>query len=733
MHARSVRHLFLGLVLMLSLILVIGGNGALIVRSAPPGFVTSNGFTLQIPQQVPVFRLTALAVNEDQTSQLAQRFGNIYARQPVAAETYLSNPRYTVPNTQTLSLLTQYGATGGFYAFNLEEVGRETPVGKLDPGQLQGRACQFLLNGGFMAGDGQLLIDRQIPQNVQTITNPQFCDLNENTPFGTIKTIEAATLPANALQQDEPITETIGAVIEIPMGIPYAIDRQSPQFLPIGGPGGHLSLLFSTTDVDAQGNWLDPNSPGLAAVAMPFFGRQPQMLERTFPIRDPRAVRDEVEQLVRATYPDATNVTIPDPALLYFVRDAAVEQEIMEPVLDFGAIEVTVDGETIVLRNITVPLIEGGAQGLGATVQITEPANDSRFRPGTAVTFRGTIADGAAPYTYQWFLDDNEPLSDPAVREAAGEVTLLTDQLPVQGRDGLPAGSTVILRVTDSLGIVREATVFVAPEVIPAVYLPLVVRGGAATSSVAPAASLAQVGYTFGVEGNWDYPPYGPGGSDLPGVIPDVNGFRNGMTSYGYASRFFWSNGSAWERDWRDCGIGNGIDCTFGVDRAAFVYYAGHGGAGGLSMASSKDSTWFDGSNARYQNLRWVGFASCQTLRVQGYSAGNEPIRRWFNAFRGAHMLLGFNSNMSDIAFGGRFVDNMRMPSFFGIDFPWAQQTIAQAWVNTAFQMNAGKPAYIYARSASANPNNDKLPRPGQPMPPRPFPVQSYHWVWWNF
>jgi hypothetical protein len=109
-------------------------------------------------------------------------------------------------------------------------------------------------------------------------------------------------------------------------------------------------------------------------------------------------------------------------------------------------------------------------------------------------------------------------------------------------------------------------------------------------------------------------------------------------------------------------------------------------------------------------------------------------LRRWFNAFQGAHMLLGFNSNMADIAFGGQLVANMRMPSFPIIgDLPWAQLTIAQAWVKTAFDMNAGKPAYIYARSSTVNPINDKLPKPGSAFPSRPTLVTSYHWVWWEF
>jgi hypothetical protein len=195
---------------------------------------------------------------------------------------------------------------------------------------------------------------------------------------------------------------------------------------------------------------------------------------------------------------------------------------------------------------------------------------------------------------------------------------------------------------------------------------------------------------------------------------------------------FNWYNSLAWERDWRDCALGGG-DCSYGVDRADYVYYSGHGSYGGLSIPSnSHDSSWFDGINARYQNARWVGFSSCLTLRAQWSTPGEEPIRRWFNAFQGAHMLLGFNSTMADIAFGPRLVDNMRIPTFLFIEFPWAQRTIAEAWVQTAFEMNAGKPAYIYATSATVDPSGNKLPKIGDPLLPRPYPVNWFYWVWWD-
>jgi hypothetical protein len=152
--------------------------------------------------------------------------------------------------------------------------------------------------------------------------------------------------------------------------------------------------------------------------------------------------------------------------------------------------------------------------------------------------------------------------------------------------------------------------------------------------------------------------------------------------------------------------------------------------------SNNHDSSWVDATKARFQNARWVGFSSCQTLRAQA-TPPTEPIRKWFNSFQGSHMLLGFNSNMADIAYGPVLVDNMRLPTlsipFFGtFEFPWAQRTIAEAWVQTAFQMNAGKPAYIYATSASVNPVGNKLPKVTDAPLPRPFPVNWFFWVWWN-
>lgn len=718
--------------------LVFGGGLAGSTSAQRPAFVTANGFVLQQGSSLPIYRFNAPIVDPaDTTAPLSQRFEGIYNRQDVAEENYLGRPRFSVVNEERGSLLTQYGATGGFYAFGIEGIAPETPSGKVDAELAQRQTCQFLLNNNFIAGDGSVLIGGQQPQGVIS-PNVQFCDFNvsENPPYQTTL-IQSATVGAAGLAQDT-LIENVGVVVQVPLYLPFPNDVQIQQIndlpgLPLGGPGGHLSLLFTTTDVISNAFSLDGEVGGLAAVAAPFYSRTFEFV-RNGVVADRDAVRAGIEAAVRASYPNATAVNVPNPNLLYMVGDAAVPQSGLEPMLQFSGITVEVDGETFILRDISVPALEGGAGGVGPTAAITAPAANAPFTPGANVTLAGTIDGGTPPYTYEWY-NEEELLLGGGTLDEPGAVQTTTNQLNGIGRDGEPIGATVILRVTDADGIVREAQQNLTP-IAPLLYLPNIraIGGGApAALQTAPLTpGIAQTsGHSFGVEGVWDYPPAGSGGSDLPGVIPDINGFRSGMTGYGYSQRFSWTNFAAWEKDWRDCSLGGG-DCTYGVDRTDFVYYAGHGGPGGISLGSTKDTKWVDGANARLQTARWVGFAACQTLRVQGATPGNEPIRRWFNAFRGAHMLLGFNSNMADIAFGGRLVDNMRIPRFFGFEFPSLQLSIRQAWVKTAFDMNAGKPAYIYARSATVNPVDNKLPKPGTPMPPRPTPVTSYHWVWWN-
>lgn len=698
-----------------------------------PTRVTANGVVLQVNNPLPVYRFTTPSINPiSSTLQLSQQFSGIYNRQSVGEDSYLGKPRFSVANTATLSVLQQYSATGGYFAFQVGQIATDTVRGVISTTVAQRLGCQFLLNNGFVSGAGELLLpDGKTPQNVATPNN-QFCDFDpQATPLYRTTLINATTQGAQGGAQG--LTQDVGVVVQVPLTLNTGRFSQVPT-VPLGGPGGHLSLLFRTTDEGDQGPSLDGGGngvPGLTSVAMPFFARTFDQV-RNVPTLDPVQVQQGVQQQVRAAFGATAAITVPLPSLEYFVSDAGVEQTALEPKFTFDGVTVVTDGNTIVLKQIVLPALEGGPGGFGPTVAITSPASGSGFLPGATVAVTGAISGGATPYSYTWELEDGTVVLSGTLA-TTGTVAVQTNQLTSEKKEGTAGQPTLRLRVIDSEGAERSAQLLLSPAA--ELYLPIIANDpvAAAIAAARPQGVEPQqaTNYSFGIEEASDYPPYGPGGSDLGGVPPDVNGFRSRMQNYGWSRTFHWRNASAWEKDWRDCGLG-GVDCSVGVDRTDFVYFSGHGGPGGISMPSNVTSGWASAENARFQRARWVSFSSCQTLRaVPNTSAA--PIRRWFNAFQGAHMLLGFNSNMADIAFGERLVNNMRPLTIFGIELPWTQRTIADAWVQTAFDMNAGKPSVIRAIGTNGvDPISNKLPKPNDPLLPRPFPVASYAWYWWN-
>jgi Family of unknown function (DUF6345) len=80
-------------------------------------------------------------------------------------------------------------------------------------------------------------------------------------------------------------------------------------------------------------------------------------------------------------------------------------------------------------------------------------------------------------------------------------------------------------------------------------------------------------------------------------------GFLNGMASRGHTAAFNWGDGNAWERDFRDVGLG-GDDVTW-TDNVDFVHFSSHGATGtnnvfrGFFGSSIDSCTWLS-SQARY-------------------------------------------------------------------------------------------------------------------------------------
>jgi hypothetical protein len=667
---------------------------------------------------LPVFAPLPVTVSQgtaDGLGLLLQGIGK--GTQSFSDTSHTGTPRFTVVNSDTGSFLEQY-AGGGFFALNPSSAFTTTAGGALDTGAVREQTCGFLKGRSFFSA-------QTLPEAL-----PADCHAGP-LPYRVTPILAASLTAAGQSTAQAADVVTTGMLVQVPLGV----DLGGGNRMPLRGPGGHLSLIFNNTTVPGVQSdpaalaSLDGVYMGISAVAVPY--------SRTLVSRGEYSVHDAplAVQSLQTIYPGAV-ITPGQPELVYYAADAAEDQRSLAPVWYFPDAMALVDGHEVDLRGFSDTAVDGFVP----SVAIIAPVDGSVFLVNQPVVITGTISGGAPPFTYTWMLDNGDTVTG---QTQGGLVTLITSTLPLPHAGDSPT-VTVRLQAVDSIGAANQALLSLQPG--PVVYLPLVMRAFAGaqtvmvrTQPVAPADATPQSAYWFGVEAGWDYPPYGPGGLDLAGVIPDANGFKSHMEDLGWGKRFFWSNASAWEKDWRDCTYPGGNDCTYGVDRADFVYYAGHGGPGAIYLPSnSHDTSWADANKMAFSTAKWVGFASCQTLRAQvapDAAADSAPIRRFFPSFSGgARLLLGFNSNMGDVAFGPRFVDNMRVPLFFGfIPMPWAQRTVAEAWVMTAFEMNAGKPAYMWVTGNGVDPFYDRLPGPYTPMPSvQPYPFGAWHWVWWN-
>jgi Family of unknown function (DUF6345) len=674
-----------------------------------------------LPISLPVFQLGAPAVNQDTLQRLAASYSGISPTATLSDTTFAGSLSLRSVNTQTGTSLQQFVATGGFFATNFQRAFSETAGLRLT-GYNPSTICSYL--------QGKSLF----PQDFAP-SDPKGCTGYRETPiYLSILTPTLPTSGANSPAAAGAISEVvqIGVEFQAPLEVVVGqLPTGGPMYMPLGGPGGHLSLLL--TGFGDQES-LDPMMTGLNAIAAPMNGRFIQRTIGSYPVVPPQVVRSQLSDRLRSILPAGAVITPGNPGLEYYVDHPAVTQTVIMPMWVFTDATANVGGEEVDLKGLTLP----GVEGFLPDVHITSPASNAIYFPGRPLTVTGTISGTAEPFTYTLEVEGGSVLTTGVAPSGTLQLPLNSVPFPI----GKGSGDNVVLRLsaTDSNGAMSQDSVLLQSPLF--VYLPLVLRDATGSSAMslpgaspwAEAPAQPATAFTMGVEWIQYYNGTNP---DLPGVPPDANGFYNRLVSLGWTGRFNWGNNAAWEKDWRDCSLG-GIDCTFGVDRAEFAYFSGHGSPARIYFGVNKDAYSFWGGNARFQNVRWAAFSSCQTLRAGPYvGPGNPPLTDWFNSFQGAYMLLGFHSTMGDIAFGGPLIDNMKLPKLFGvIPLFSSQPTIRDAWVMTAFQMNAGKPAYLYA-VGNLNPVDYKLPDPAWSFfyPDVSVPltgIYQFRWVWWN-
>lgn len=658
------------------------------------------------PGELPVYRLIPPLVNQDTAQGLAEILGNLNPTEVFSSPTHTGTTRFIVFGEGDGSILEQFEARGGFFAYNPNFAFEET-IANLDYGSRT--VCHYLLSKKLFPSD-------VLPAAVN-------CDGQAELPY----MVSPITLATLSLENPENGTDAvadsmvIGEVYQVPLAFEVGRDLGTqPLYIPVGGPGGHLSILLTGYDERPP---LDMDLIGLQALAIPTHGVNRERVG-IFPVIPPGVAAAALESRLQVAMPEA-RLALGEPDLIYYLDDPAVDQEFTVPSWYFPDATAVVDGEEVNLRGYTIPAVEGFLP----EVTITSPDDGTVYFPGAQIQLAAMVTSGEPPYDFSLELEDGTQVASGTSED--GVITLTTLPLPAGERPD--EGIFLNLEVIDDIGAAGMDSLYLQSPL--RVFMPTMLRQAGGLEGInfyetftTPQPQAVDAIRSMGAQ--W-IRYYNGHGSDLPGTQPDGTGFYNKMRDFGWTGKFHYYNNNAWEKDWRDCSLG-GIDCTYGVDRVDFAYFAGHGSPAKIYFGTNKDSYSFAAENARYQNLRWAGFATCQTLRAGPYvGPGNPPLTKWFNSFRGSYMLLGFHSNMADVAFGPRLADNLTPVMFFGI--PLYQNTIREAWVLTAFQMNAGKPAYLYARSASFNPVNLKLPAASSvdPAPLNPGSIIQYLWVWW--
>jgi len=658
-------------------------------ETAPPGSPQA------LPSTMPVFHILPYAVDDVVVMDNAALLNGVGATEVSMVGNRGMLDNFFALNPDDGNIVNQFDIGGGLFAVNYGNAFGETEM-TVDPTPEQ--ICNFLTSRGLFPSDE---------------VEPQFTDCR-GAPAYIVSSIHLTTVDP----LDEATTDTIvGKLVEVPLAID--IGTLAPEYIPLGGPGGHLSLLFAGAPATPS---LDDTLPGLQALSAPLFGRAREATPiGSYPVVPmPLAI-----SRFRAGFPAEMAVDPGTPVMEYYVGYPDMPQDALMPVWTFPDATADIDGTTVALKETTMP----GVEGFAPVVSSLNPLDGDVFLPDDPITIDFSVTGDFGPFTFTISSEGGE-LANGVMDSGANSI----DLGPLPNPEGHPSGHILTVHAENTYNQAGEATVFTGP--VQTVYLPLTARNAsesamafgpplrAAASENPPQGSGPQLGVGIEWVMNYHDPEL-----NLGQTKPDAEGFYNWLGGNGWAKKFNYGNDAAWEKDWRDCTLG-GIDCTYGVDRADFVYFSGHGSPSAWYFGKVKDYGGAWAGNARFQNVRWAAFSSCKTVKAGPYiGPGNPPLTEFFNSFQGAYMMLGFNSNMADVAFGFPFALGMRNP-IYDI-WPSLQPTIAQAWVSTAFNLHAGKPSYLYA-VGNLNPVNYKLPGAfSGPLPPLTG-IYQFRWVWWG-
>jgi hypothetical protein len=382
---------------------------------------------------------------------------------------------------------------------------------------------------------------------------------------------------------------------------------------------------------------------------------------------------------------------------------------------------------------------------LDPQVEISTPAHQSSFMPGTSITFDCDVQFGTPPYTYQWASDFDGSLSisksfsTPTLSEVLKKDYPVPHAISVRVRDAEGRGcSDCIAVVIETVDFTPDLTITLvaAAGVVVVVGTLLVLRrrkgsfillfmlmlfsafmfipvssagadryGGRPHSPDAPTGAYDDGVKEIGIE----WVGLSHLSKPLPNTERNIEGFYNWMGGYGgYNREFNWGEWSAWEEDFKDASH-SGTDTEW-IDAVDFVYYQDHGGPDGVSFTSKHDDGFLGVNSMKLGDgdLDTIVFDACSPLRWENKN-GVNVFDRWAPTLQGIHQICSFGTTSHNAQTRGkRFAIYMT-----GLPLVMSPRTIVQAWFKACSETEgSGIKAAVFYASKSPDPLNPQLDDP---------------------
>ena len=325
-----------------------------------------------LPPSMPVYAIMPTLINPDIILGNANRFNGSGANDVYSQVSRGGLDHFFAFNPDTGYIIDEFNRTGGLFAVNYSRAYTETEfIGDLTNTDI----CLFLA-------------DRQLfPSEV----DPLFTDCAGNPPYST-KQIHLSTVdPSNGRGTNS----IIGELVQVPLAIDIGIG--APDFIPMGGPGGHLSLLLAGNPNMPS---LDSSLPGLQALASPWFGRMRVMDPIGY---YPTILRQEAIDKFKAGFPAGTEIDPGTPVMVYYVGFPDVPQDAVMPMWTFPDATAIISGTVVSLKDSALP----GVVGFAPDVTILSPADGTIFLKNQPVSITFSITGDQGPFTYTVSSDDS--------------------------------------------------------------------------------------------------------------------------------------------------------------------------------------------------------------------------------------------------------------------------------------------------------------------------------------